>query len=93
LAWIDWLFMLGLLLIGVALITGIALKLATISASTMLFMMWTAALWPANNPFLDDHLVYILVLWGLYINRHNAKWSLAPWWRQQAVVKKLPFLT
>lgn len=91
-AWIDWLFMIGLLLIGVALIAGIAQKLATISASVMLLMMWTAALWPANNPFLDDHLVYILVLWGLYINRNNSKWSLATWWRQQAIVKRLPFL-
>src|SRR4030095_68696 len=61
-AWVDWLFMAGLLLIGLALITGIALKLATISGSLLLFMMWTAALWPANNPVLDEHLVYILVL-------------------------------
>lgn len=92
LAWIDWLFMVGLLLIGVALIAGIAHKLATISASIMLIMMWTAALWPEHHPFLDDHLVYVLVLWGIYLNRDKTAWSLNNWWRQQSVVKKFPFL-
>lgn len=91
-AWVDWLFMLGLLLIGIALIAGIAQKLAAISASLMLLMMYTAVLWPANNPFMDDHLVYILVLWGIYLNRNNAMWSLNDWWQKQPIVKKLPFL-
>lgn len=89
---VDWLFMLGLLLIGIALISGTALKLATIFGSLLLFMMWTATLPPANNPFLDDHLIYILVLWGVYLNRDGAKWSLRGWWLRQSVVKKFPIL-
>src|SRR3989344_1551296 len=39
---VDWLFMLGLLLIGIALIFGIAMKLAAWSGSIMLFLMWLA---------------------------------------------------
>jgi thiosulfate dehydrogenase [quinone] large subunit len=90
---VDWLFMLGLLLIGLALISGTALKLAAFFGSLLLFMMWSAVLLPANNPFLDDHLVYILVLWGIYLNRDNAKWSLRKWWVSQPVVKKFRILT
>jgi thiosulfate dehydrogenase (quinone) large subunit len=92
LGWVDWLFMLGLLLIGLALITGVAQKLATISGSLLLLMMWSATLLPANNPILDDHLIYILVLWGIYVNRNNAMWSLHNWWVKQPLVKMLPIL-
>jgi thiosulfate dehydrogenase [quinone] large subunit len=74
-AWVDWLFMAGLLLIGLALVTGTAMKLAAVSGSLMLLMMWSAVLWPANNPVLDDHIIYIVVLWGIYVNRDKARWS------------------
>lgn len=91
-AWVDWLFMLSLLLIGVALITGVAQKLATFGGSLLLLMMWTAALLPDNNPLLDDHIVYALVLWGVYLNRNTAKWSLRSWWTRQPLVKKFSVL-
>ncbi len=91
-AWVDWLFMLGLLLIGLALVTGVAQKLAAISGSLLLLMMWSATLLPDNNPILDDHIIYILVLWGVYLNRGNAKWSLQNWWKNQSLVRKFPLL-
>src|SRR3989344_5657823 len=33
-----------------------------LAGSTMLYLMYLAVLPPANNPFIDDHLIYILVL-------------------------------
>ena len=42
---VDWLFMLGLLGVGVALILGVALRPAAISGCTMLAMMYVAS-WP-----------------------------------------------
>lgn len=93
LGWVDWLFMLGLLLIGTALLFGVAQKLAAFFGSALLFMMWTAALWPDNNPLIDDHIVYILVLWGVYLNRGSSKWSLNSWWQSQPLVKKFPILS
>ena len=91
-AWIDWLFMMGLLLIGVALIFGIAMRLATISGSLLLLMMYKAALWPANNPFVDDHIIYIVVLTGLLVVNKRQVWGLGNWWNQQPLVKRLPLL-
>jgi thiosulfate dehydrogenase [quinone] large subunit len=61
-AWADWLFMLGLLGIGLALILGIGLRIAAATGSTLLILMWTAVLPPDNNPFMDDHLIYAAVL-------------------------------
>lgn len=89
---IDWLFMMGLLGIGVALILGIGVRIAAVAGSLMLLMMWTAVLPPANNPVLDDHLVYILVLAGIYRTNGNQVWGLRNWWVKQNIVKKLPIL-
>jgi thiosulfate dehydrogenase [quinone] large subunit len=92
LAWVDWLFMLSLLFIGLALLTGTAMKLAAWGGSLLLLMMWTAALWPENNPVLDDHIVYIFALMALYWSRNNTKWSMRDWWLNQSFVKKYPIL-
>jgi thiosulfate dehydrogenase (quinone) large subunit len=61
-AWADWLFMLGLLGIGLALILGIGMRIAAATGATLLVLMWTAVLPPDNNPFMDDHLIYAAVL-------------------------------
>lgn len=91
-SFIDWLFMLGLLLIGTALILGIGIRLATTTGSLLLFMMWTASLPPETNPVLDDHLIYILVLAGIYRTNERQAWGLRSWWIKQPLVKKLRFL-
>ncbi len=89
---VDVVFMVALLLIGVALIAGIATKLATIGGSLLLFMMWTAALLPENNPILDEHIVYILVLMLVLHGNDNQKFGLKDWWAKQTLTKKLPIL-
>ena len=86
-AWADWLFMIGLLGIGAALVLGIGMRVATVSGIAMLVMMWSAALPPENNPFMDDHLVYALtlgVLLGVGAGRHL---GLGDAWNRLAVVR------
>ncbi len=61
-ALVDWLFMLGLLFVGVALIVNRYVKLAALAGSMMLLFMYLALLLPENNPIIDEHIVYILVL-------------------------------
>ena len=60
--WADWLFMLGLLGIGVGLMLGIAMRATAAAGALLLVMMWTAVLPPENNLFMDDHLIYAMVL-------------------------------
>lgn len=63
----DWLFMAGLLGIGLALMLGVALRPAAAAGVVLLVMMWFAT-WPSaktsggeptgsNNPFMDSHLI------------------------------------
>ncbi|MEV0584533.1 hypothetical protein [Nonomuraea sp. NPDC050310] len=64
-AWVDWLFMAGLLGVGLALVLGIGTRVAAAAGGLMLMLMWAAELPLANNPFMDDHIVYAIVLVGL----------------------------
>lgn len=59
---VDWLFMLGLLFVGVTLMFNRYVKLGCLAGSLMLFLMYLALLLPENNPIIDDHIIYILVL-------------------------------
>ncbi|MBI2548195.1 hypothetical protein HYW21_02490 [Candidatus Woesearchaeota archaeon] len=89
---VDWIFMIGLLCIGLALLFGVGMRIAAYSGSLMLFLMWTAVLPPEHNPFLDDHLIYILVLLILATVKAGQWFGLGRWWTQQAVVQKYPIL-
>lgn len=61
-ALVDWLFMLGLLFVGVTLLFNRYIKLGALAGSIMLLLMYLALLLPENNPILDEHIIYILVL-------------------------------
>ena len=89
---VDLLFMTGLLLIGIALIAGIGMKLATISGVLLLMMMWSSLLLPQNNPLIDEHIVYAIVLLGLLASNTRQKWGLRTWWIKQPLVKRFPIL-
>lgn len=59
---VDWLFMLGLLFVGLTLLFNKFVVWGAAAGSVMLLLMYLAVFPPANNPLLDDHIVYILVL-------------------------------
>ncbi|MEV4840780.1 hypothetical protein AB0K05_40195 [Nonomuraea sp. NPDC049486] len=63
--WVDWLFMAGLLGVGAALMLGVGLRVAAVAGGLMLMLMWAAALPLTTNPFMDDHIIYTIVLAGL----------------------------
>ncbi len=91
-AWADWLFMAGLLGIGVALLLGVALRPAAASGALLMVLMWSAVLPPANNPFLDDHLVYALVLVLLALAGAGRTLGLAHAWERLPLVNRYAFL-
>ncbi|MEV6160209.1 hypothetical protein AB0L53_58730 [Nonomuraea sp. NPDC052129] len=74
--WVDLLFMLGLLGIGAALILGVGTRIAAVTGTLMLVLMWAAELPLANNPFLDEHLIYSIVLVGLALANAGATLGL-----------------
>ncbi len=86
--WADWLFMIGLLALGTALILGIAMRLAAMAGALLLVLMWTVVLPPANNPFMDDHLIYAMVLGLLAVMGAGHVWGLAAKWEQIPLVQR-----
>ncbi|KYH44731.1 DoxX family membrane protein [Branchiibius sp. NY16-3462-2] len=89
----DWLFMLGLLAIGVALIVGAGLRLAAIGATLMMAMMWIAE-WPlaqttatgdpsgSTNPIVDYHVIYALVAIVCALSYAGRTWGIGSWWER-----------
>jgi thiosulfate dehydrogenase (quinone) large subunit len=87
-AWADWLFMIGLAGIGIALILGVFVNIAAASGALMLVLMWTAVLPPENNPFMDDHLIYAGLL-GLLALMHAGRYlGLGAMWERMPFVQK-----
>lgn len=88
---VDWLFMLGLLFIGLTLILGIMSRLGGYAgALLMVFMYLAASIWPANNPFIDDHVIYLLVLLALPLVNASHSLGLGKWWEKCSFVQKNP---
>ena len=88
----DWTFMLGLLGIGLALVAGIGMRVAAVSGALLMTMMWAAWLRLENNPFMDDHIVYALVLIVMAVFGAGRTWGLGRRWEQTKVVQRFPIL-
>jgi thiosulfate dehydrogenase (quinone) large subunit len=88
---VDWLFMIGLLGIGAALIIGFPMKLAAYSGSVLLVLMFLAAP-PKNNPLLDDHIIYAIVLILLAWIRAGHYYGLGQWWENHKLVARHPWM-
>jgi len=90
--WVNVLFMFGLLAIGIALTFGIAMRLGTIAGFVMYVMMWTVALWPANNPVLDDHILGALSMVVLGLALAGDTWGAGRIWARTQLVRRFPIL-
>jgi thiosulfate dehydrogenase [quinone] large subunit len=101
--WADWLFMLGLAGIGLALVLGIGLRIAAVAGTVMMLLMW-AAEWPldrftdageptmSTNPVLDYHVLYALVMIWLAISAAGVTWGLGKQWAKLGIVERNPWL-
>jgi thiosulfate dehydrogenase [quinone] large subunit len=91
--WVNWLFMIGLLGIAVALLLGIGMRIAAGGGAVLLVLMWSASLPPQDDIFMDNHLIYALVLIGLALVAAGNTFGLGRWWTQTSLVRRFPWLT
>jgi thiosulfate dehydrogenase [quinone] large subunit len=91
-AWVDWLFMIGIGGLGIALMLGIGMWIAAIGGTVLLLMMWLSALPISANPFIDDHIVYALVILAVAFSGEGLRYGLGHWWRARPVVQRLRWL-
>lgn len=88
----DVVFMAALLMLGVALILGIANRLSGFGGAILMLVLWTAALPPENNPMVDDHIINMIVLLGIAVVQPGRWLGLGKWWSEQTLVKRFPIL-
>jgi len=95
--WTDWIFMIGLLGIGLALILGIGTKIAAWSSVAMLALMYTSHAWPFSagmtNPFVDEHIIYAVAGVGIvFVELQRQAVGLGTLWRKLPFVKNYAWL-
>ena len=91
-AWADWLFMLGLLGIGIALTTGAGIRLAAITGGALYLMMWAVSFPLTTNPVLDDHLVGLVALAVFALTLAGDTWGIGRLWASTQIVRRFPVL-
>lgn len=90
---VEWAYMLSMLVIGIALIFGIGTRLAALGGIVWMAIFYTAtAIWPEHNPFVDDHVIYAIVLGGIAYVGAGRYFGFGRWWERTRLVKKLPVL-
>jgi thiosulfate dehydrogenase (quinone) large subunit len=55
--------------------------------------MWSASLPPQDDIFMDNHIIYALVLIGLVLIGAGNTFGLGRWWTQTSLVRRFPWLT
>jgi thiosulfate dehydrogenase [quinone] large subunit len=68
------------------------MRIAAVSGAILLVMMWTVMLPPENNVFMDDHLVYAVVLIGLALAGAGDTLGLGKTWGNTKLVRTYPIL-
>ena len=97
--WVDWLFMLGLLAVGLAVMLGVGLRLAAVSGTALVALMWIAEWHPARftsageptgstNPLVDYHVIYALALIVIAVTAAGDRWGLGQAWRRLPIVRR-----
>jgi len=101
--WANWLFMLGLLGVGLALVLGIGMRIAAGTAVLILALMWFAE-YPlarhtsagkasgSTNPITDYHFVYAVGAIVLALTYAGHTWGLGKWWASLPIVQKYRWL-
>jgi thiosulfate dehydrogenase [quinone] large subunit len=97
--WTNWLFMLALLGVGLALILGIGMRIAAGAGLALLAMMWFAE-YPlaqhtntgkpsgSTNPITDYHFIYAITTITLALTYAGHTWGLGKWWTSLPLVQK-----
>ncbi|MDB1087297.1 hypothetical protein PJ985_06910 [Streptomyces sp. ACA25] len=97
--WVNLLFMLGLLGVGIGLLSGVALRLTAAAGTLMMAMMW-AAEWPpaqhmadgsltmSTNPLVNYHVLYALLIIALAVAYAGNTWGLGRTWARLEFVRR-----
>lgn len=89
---VDWLFMLGLLGVGLTLLLGVGMRIGAAAGAAMYAFMYAAALPLENNPVIDGHLIGVIVMVVLALGAAGTVWGFGKVWQRTSLVEKFPIL-
>ena len=85
--WLDAVYMISMLLIGLGLITGVMTRLAAVGGIIWMATFYLGtAIWPEHNPFVDDHVIMAAVLVGLILANAGRYYGLGKVWQRYRFV-------
>jgi thiosulfate dehydrogenase (quinone) large subunit len=91
-AWADWLFMIGLAGIGIALTFGIGMRIAGVAGALLYLFLWVAS-WPlTTNPVIDDHVLGAISVAVLALTYAGDTWGFGRRWARTPLVTRYPVL-
>jgi thiosulfate dehydrogenase [quinone] large subunit len=94
--WVDWVFMSSILVIGLALVLGVGMRLASIGGGVLLALIYLAAVpWAkagVSNPIVDANVIYLVLLFGLNEVDAGDKLGFGLRWRSTRLVERFPIL-
>ena len=85
-------FMMGLLGIGLPLLLGIGVRIAGSIGIVMYALIYTTLITPESNPFMDDHLIGMIIFAGLILAVVDSPTGLGKLWVRIPLVKRSPLL-
>ncbi|MEO3755347.1 hypothetical protein [Streptomyces sp. B6B3] len=101
--WVDWVYMLGMLGLGLSLVTGVALRVAALGGTLMMLFLWAGEFPPAQhlsdgspsmstNPLVDQHIVYAGAMIALAVCSAGRVWGLGRVWERLPLVSRHTWL-
>jgi thiosulfate dehydrogenase [quinone] large subunit len=92
-AWLDWVYMASMLLIGLGLITGVMTRIAAVGGIAWMTIFYVGtAIWPEHNPVVDDHVLTVAVLVLLILANAGRYYGLGKLWQSYGFVKDRKYL-
>jgi thiosulfate dehydrogenase [quinone] large subunit len=90
---VDWLFMLVQLFVGVALLAGVAVRLGGWLGAGLFAAMYLIGFSPPPaNPFLSEHVVYLLLCLAFALTSAGRSPGLGRAWARIPLVQRHPWL-
>ncbi|RKN05830.1 DoxX family membrane protein [Streptomyces radicis] len=101
--WVDWMYMAGMLGLGLALVAGIGLRVTAVAGTLMMLFLWAGEFPPAKhlsdgtptmsaNPAVDHHVVYAVAMIVVAACSAGRVWGLGRAWERLPLVRRFPWL-
>ncbi|MDP6065227.1 MAG: hypothetical protein QGI49_10635 [SAR202 cluster bacterium] len=84
--------MMGLIVIGLSLLMGIGVRIVGSIGSVIYALMRTTLITPENSPFMDDHLISMIIMAGLILAVVGSPTGLGKLWVRIPLIKRYPLL-